>query len=92
MDAYIGRTSPAGTNGVEQLQFPVGSIDGEGTDRTFLSFAHPIRFIGGIQASSGRIQGQTAWARADFVDAGGCHLPGGAVHVKKVNAATIAGW
>jgi len=85
------RTSSAGPNGVEQFQFPVGSIDGEGADRAVFVFAHPIRFIGGIQASSRSIQSQAARARAHFVDAGGRHRPGGAIHVKEVNAATIAG-
>src|SRR5437588_87990 len=35
-------------------------MDGEGTDRAFLVFAHPIRFIGGIQVGSGGIQSQTS--------------------------------
>ena len=91
MDAHIGGTGAAGTNGVEQLQFPVRPIDGEGTDRAFLVFAHPIRLIGGIQAGSGGIQSQAARARAHLVDAGGRHRPGGAIHLKEVNAATIAG-
>ena len=36
MDAHIGRTGAAGADGVEQLQMPVGPIDGEGADRAFL--------------------------------------------------------
>ena len=91
MDAHIGGTSAAGTNGVEQLQSPVGAIDGEGADRAFLVFAHPIRFIGGIQARSGGIQSQATRARAHFVNASGRHGAGGAIHLKEVNAATIAG-
>ena len=37
------------------------------------------------------IQSQAARARAHLVDAGGRHRPGGAIHLKEVNAATIAG-
>ena len=91
MDAHIGGTGPAGTNRVEQLQFPVGPIDGEGADRAFLVFAHPIRFVGGIQAGSGGIQSQATRARAHLVDASGRHRSGGAIHLEEVNAATIAG-
>ena len=91
MDAHISGTGTAGANGVEQRQFPVGSIDGEGADRAFLVVAHPIGFIGGIQAGSGGIQSQAARARAHLVDAGGRHRPGGAIHLEEVNAATIAG-
>ncbi len=56
-----------------------------------LSFAHPIRLVGGIQAGAGGVQGQAARARAHLVDAGGRHRPGGAIHPEEVNAATVAG-
>ncbi len=56
MDAHKRGTGTAGTDGVERLEFPVGAIDGESTDRAFFVFAHSIRFIGGIQAGSGGIQ------------------------------------
>ena len=91
MHADIGRAGAAGTNGVEQLQFPVVSIDGEGTDRAFFFVAHSIRLIGGIQARSGSIQGQAARARAHLKDAEGRHRAGGAVDLEDVDAATIAG-
>jgi len=37
------------------------------------------------------IQSQTARAGAHLVDASGCHCPCGTIHLKNVNAATIAG-
>src|SRR4051794_30978524 len=33
MDAHKGGTGASGTNGIKQLQVPVISMDGEGTDR-----------------------------------------------------------
>jgi hypothetical protein len=91
MDAYVRGPCPAGTNGVEQLQFPVGSIDGESADHAFLGLAHAIRFIGGIETRSGGVQSQTTRARAHLVDAGGRQRSGGAIHLKEVDAATVAG-
>src|SRR5713226_8556687 len=78
-------------DGKLELLNTVRSIDGEGTDRAFLVFAHPIRFIGGIHPGSGGIQSQAARARAHRVDASGRHCPGGAIHLKEVNAAPITG-
>src|SRR6266540_4701833 len=55
MDADIGGTRPAGTNGVEQGQLPVSTVNREGADRPFIALAHPVRLISGIQASAGGI-------------------------------------
>ena len=70
---------------------PVCLIDGEGADRAFPVFPHAIRLIGGIKSGSGRIQSQAARACSHLVNAGGRHRPGGAIHLEKVYAATIAG-
>jgi pimeloyl-ACP methyl ester carboxylesterase len=91
MDADKCGPGAPGTNGVERLQLPVRSIDGESTDRAFLVITHPIRLIGGVQAGSGGIQGQAARARPRLVDAGGRHRPGVAIHLKEMDAAAIAG-
>ena len=91
MDAHIGRTGAAGADGVEQLQLPVGPIDGEGADRALLVVAHPIGLVGGIQAGSGGIEGQAARARAHLDDRRRRHRPGGAIHPEEVDAAAIAG-
>ena len=90
MDAHIGRTGAAGRTVLSSVNCP-SAIDGEGADRAFLVLAHAVRLIGGIQAGSGGIQSQAARARAHLVDAGGRHRPGGAIHLKEVNAAAIAG-
>ena len=52
--ADIGRPGAAGTHGVEQLQLPVGPIDGEGADAALLVLADPIGLIRGIEAGSRR--------------------------------------
>ena len=91
MDAHIGRTGAAGADRVEQRQMPVCPIDGEGADRAFFVLAHASRLIGGVESGSGRIQSQAARACSHLVNAGGHHRPGGAIHLEKVYAATIAG-
>lgn len=90
-DAHERWPRAAGGHGVEQLEFPVCSIDREYTDRAFLVFPHPIRFIGGIKAGTRGIQSKTARARAHLVDSSRRHGPGLAIHQKDVNPATIAG-
>ena len=92
MHAHIGGTGAAGTNGVEQRQVPVSPMDGKCADRAFLVVAHPIRLIGGIQAGSSGIQSQAAGAGAHLDDRRRRHRPRGTIHLKEVNAATIAGW
>ena len=70
---------------------PVGPIDGEGADRAFPVVTHLIGLVGGIQSGSGGIRRQATRAGSHLVDAGGRHRPGGAIHLEKVDAATIAG-
>ena len=90
MDAHIGRTGAAGADSVEQRQMPVCPIDGEGADRAFFALAHASRLIGRVESGSGRIQSQAARACSHLVNAGGQHRPGGAIHLEKVYASTIA--
>ena len=70
---------------------PVCPIDGEGADRALFVLPHAIRLIGAVQSGSGRIQYQAARAGSHLVNAAGRHRPGGAMHLEKVYAATIAG-
>ena len=67
-------------------------MDGVCTHGAIFFFSHSIRFIGGIQSSSGGIQSQAARARAHFVDASRRHRPGSTIHVKEVNAPAISRW
>ena len=90
MDAHKCRPGAAGADGVERFEFPVRPIDGEGSDRAFFVFAHPIRFIRGIEVGSGGIKHQATRARAHFVDAGGGQGPGAAIRLEEVNAAAIS--
>ena len=91
MEAHVGRAGAAGADGVEQLQRPVGPVDGEGADRALLVVAHPVGLVGGVQAGAGGVQGQAARAGAHLVDAGRRHRPGGAIHPEEVDAAAVAG-
>ena len=91
MHAHIGGPGPAGTDGVEQFQLPVSAVDREGADRAFVAFAHPVRLVGGIQAGPGGIQSQATRTRPQLIDAARRQGPGGAIHLKQVNAASISG-
>ena len=91
MHAHIGGPGAAGRDGVEQSQLPVGAVDREGADRAFLAFAHPVGFVGGIQAGPGGVQRQAARAGPQLVDAARRQGAGGAIHCKQVNAASVSG-
>ncbi len=91
VEAHEGGAGSAGSDGVEQFEFPVRSVDGEGADGTLLRFAEAIRFVGGIEARAGSVQSQATWARAHRVDTGGRHHPVSAVHPEEVDAPAVAG-
>lgn len=91
MHAHVCRPGAAGTDAIEQSQLPVSPVDSEGADRAFVAFAHPVRLVGGIQAGPCGIQSQAARTRTQLADTARCQAPGGAIHLKQVNAASISG-
>src|SRR2546425_1052369 len=90
MNADVGWSGPAGTDGVEQGQLRVGRVYREGADGAFVAFARPVRLIGRIEARAGAVHRQAAWAGSQFIDTGWGHRAGGALYLKEVNATAVA--
>ena len=88
---HIGRTSPAGTNGVDQFQLAIGSIDGEGADCALFVLAHAVRLVSGVKVSPCGVQNEAARTGSKFIDTAWNHDPGGAIDLKEMDATSVSG-
>jgi len=92
VNAGIGGAGAARTDGVEQLEGAIFTVDGEGADGAVFFGADAVGLIGGIEAGAGGIDREATGAGAHFVDAGLAQRAGGAVDLKQVDAPAIARW
>ena len=90
MNTQISGTSSTGTDGVEQSQLSVSSINRERADCAFVALSHPVRLIGRIQPRAGSIHRQAVRARSRFIHTAWRQRSRGTIHLKQMNATTIS--
>lgn len=91
MDAQISGPRAAGAHGVEQRQLSVGAIHGKCADGSGVIFPLLFRLIGRIQAGSCGVEHQAIRACGLFKYSAWRQRPRGAIHLKEMNAASVAG-
>ena len=91
VNAHIGGAGAARRTVLSSLNCPSARLMANALAVPSSAFTRPVRLIRRIQAGPRGIQSQATRARPQLVDAARCQGPGGAIHLKQVNAAAIAG-